>query len=280
MRTRHDARRNTMTGRSVNRKPIRPVVTELVKSLNPSTFHVKVRGVTLDLSEDNTVVRAGSKLRRQLPPEVAMITLPAIAYPRTPMEGALVNPIAVSADVKIPGVTTQCKHNSQEFSSLVRLRSASHDTRQVQNMVRTVKNAATCSPESMVLVVRAGSICPQRNTFMLRHDRSLLANLTTTKSIKRASGIMLFVLQLILERQNFFMLNKNSTLPSTRRPTVANSWTRNITPGAQHVPSRAFPKAMLKRFFLLVAEGANRRSDQARNKQTLLQPQTSADDAF
>jgi len=179
--------------------------------------------VTLDLSEDNTDVRAGSKLRRQLPPEVAMITLPAIAYSGTPMEGAPINPIAVSADVKIPGVTTQCKHNSQELSSLVRLRSARQDTRQVQNMIRTVKNPATCSPESMILVVRAGSICPQRNTFMLRHIRSLLANLTTTKSIKHASGIMLFVLQLVLERKNFFMLNKYSTLPNTLRPIVANS---------------------------------------------------------
>ena len=56
MRTRNDARRNTMTGRPINSKQVRTVITELVTSINPSTFHVKVRGVTLDLSEDDTDV--------------------------------------------------------------------------------------------------------------------------------------------------------------------------------------------------------------------------------
>ena len=56
MRTRHDARRNTMTGRPINSKQVRTVITELVTSINPSTFHIKVRGVPLDLSEDHTDV--------------------------------------------------------------------------------------------------------------------------------------------------------------------------------------------------------------------------------
>ena len=192
-----------------------------------------------------------------------MLARPPWLHPIMHRGKSITDPRAITSYVKWARISQASNKHSKQFCSLVGLRKSRQKTRPIQGMLQCVVYATTGSSEPAVLVIGTSSVGPQRLGTAVNNYRYGVPACQQMEMRDEVFAYMLLLLKGVAELWDPGVVNEETTIFGTSRPSIIGRCTRQIIFTTDASPARTLPEAMTKRLFTTTTKLAHGSGRQA-----------------